>query len=149
MNLELAVRRKYFKPTYTIGDFTADGKFLCNTLEDPIRDLQDFNHDGDFNDPGEGKIYGQTAIPCGRYTVTVSMSPKLKRRLPLIHNVPGFTGIRIHKLKTANGTEGCVGVGENKVKGQLINGEQWENVIIDLIDEATKRGDKCFITIKE
>ena len=61
--MELEVIRKYFKPTYTIGKFIVDMVKLCDTLEDPVRDLQDINHDGDFDDPGEGKIYGETAIP--------------------------------------------------------------------------------------
>jgi hypothetical protein len=147
--LELVVFRKWFLPTYTIGNFLCDGKFLCNSLEDKVRNLQDTNHDGDFTDEGEGKIYGETAISCGRYEVIVSDSPKLKRRLPLFLDVVGFTGIRIHKLKTAKGTEGCIGVGENKIKGSLINGDYWEKYIIDLIDNAKKEGKRTFITIKE
>ena len=147
--LELTVFRKWFLPTYTIGNFLCDGRFLCNTLEDKIRDLQDLNHDGDFDESGEGKIYGETAILCGRYDVIITYSPKLKRRLPLLLGVKGFTGIRIHKLKTAKGTEGCIGVGENKIKGGLINGDYWENYIVDLIDNAKKEGKQTFITIKE
>lgn len=147
--LKLGIFRKYFAVTYTIGKFSADGKPLCDTCEDPVRALKDINNDGDFTDEGEGKIYGKTAIPAGRYQVIVSESPKLGRRLPLIIGVPGYTGIRIHGGKNANWSEGCPLVGENKIKGGLINYQYWEDYIIKLIDKATIEGKKTFITIKQ
>lgn len=146
--MELYVARKFFKDTYTIGRFYCEDMFLCSSLEDPIRDLKDLNNDKDFDDTGEGKIYGETAIPAGRYQVVVNFSPKLGRRLPLLIKVPGFTGIRIHSLKTAKGTEGCIGVGENKKLGQLVNGPYWEDYIIKIIDESIERGERVYITIK-
>lgn len=147
--METFVIRKFFKETYTIGRFLVEDQIICNTLEDKVRELHDINHDGDYDDSEEGKIYGETAIPCGRYKLTVSYSPKLKRRLPLLHDVPGFTGIRIHKLRSAKGTEGCIGVGENTSKGKLSNGAYYETMIINLIDEAIERGEECWITIKQ
>lgn len=146
--LELEIFRKYLAETYTIGKFSANGQGLCDTCEDPVRELKDLNKDGDFNDAGEGKIYGKTAIPAGRYPVVVTDSPKLGRRLPLIVGVPGYTGIRIHWGKNADWSEGCPLVGENKIKGGLINGPYWEEQIIKLIDMATAQGKKTFITIK-
>lgn len=147
--LELEVLRKYFAETYTIGKFSADVKYLCDTLEDKVRELHDINHDGDFDESGEGKVYGETAIPCGRYRVLFTYSMKLKRSLPILLEVPGFSGIRIHGLKTAKGTLGCIGVGENKVKGQLINYKFWETTISQLIRKAINEGNKVFITIKQ
>jgi len=143
--MELLLIRKFFKPEYTIGRLYYDNTFCCNTLEDPIRDLQDRNHDGDFTDEGEGKIYGQTAIPCGRYKVIVTMSPKMKRRLPLLVDVPGFEGIRIHSGRNAKHTEGCILVGDNKTKGQLDNSPYWETFIVNLLDSSSDN----YITIKE
>lgn len=146
--LELEILRKYFLPFYTIGGFYADMKRLCDVLEDPVRTLVDLNNDGDFNDEGEGKIYGQTAIPSGRYIVTVSMSPKLGRRLPMIHGVYGYVGIRIHGGENQYWTEGCPLVGENKKRGQLVNYDYWENYIVNLIDQATAEGKETYITIR-
>jgi hypothetical protein len=143
------ILRKYFNEDYTIGRFSIDAKYFCDTLEDKVRELHDINHDGDFDDPGEGKVYGRTAIPCGRYKVQVSYSPKLKRRLPLIMNVPGFSGIRIHHGKNANWTEGCPLVGENKIKGGLINGPYYETVLVQIIDNAVKEGKEVYITINQ
>ena len=144
--MELFVIRKYFKDTYTIGRFYNENMFVCSTLEDKIRDLKDLNHDGDFDDPGEGKVYGQTAIPCGRYAVIVSYSQKLKRRLPLLIDVPGYTGVRIHGGKNAKWTEGCILVGDNKTKGELVNYAYWETFIVNMIDATNE---DTFITIKE
>jgi hypothetical protein len=147
--LELEILRKFFAKTYTIGKFSVDNIYKCDTCEDPVRELQDINHDGDFDEEGEGKIYGKTAIPCGRHRVIVTYSPKLGRRLPLIVDVLGFTGIRIHGGKNADWSEGCPLVGENKIKGGLINYKYWETYIVKLIDEATAEGKKTWITIKQ
>ncbi len=147
--MELLVQRKYFKDKYTIGRFYADNMFLCATLEDPIRDLKDLNHDGDFDEAGEGKIYGDTAIPCGKYKVILNHSPKLKRTLPLLLDVPGFEGIRIHGGATNRNTEGCILVGDNKVKGALVNYAYWETFIVNIIEEALQRKEEIFILIKE
>lgn len=145
---ELDISRRHRKPDYCIGRFCTDGIYFCDTLEDPVRELLDKNNDGDYDDPEEGKIYGRTAIPAGRYRVIVTYSPKLKRRLPLILNVPGFTGIRIHHGKNAKWSEGCPCVGENKVKGGLINGQIYEDRLVKLIDDATAAKKETYITIK-
>lgn len=93
MSRELLLQRRYFNEKYTIGRLSVDDEPFCDTLEDKVRD---YNMDGDLLDEGEGKIYGQTAIPYGRYRIVVSYSPKFKRDLPLLLAVPHFTGIRIH-----------------------------------------------------
>ena len=147
--MELEVIRKWFKDSYTIGKFFIDKERFCDTLEDKVRELHDINHDGDFRDEGEGKIYGETAIPCWRYPVVVSYSPKLKRRLPLLLNVEGFEGIRIHAVTTAKGTEGCIGIGKNVKPGRLDNGPYYETVLVQRIDEAVKNGEEVHITIKQ
>ena len=145
--MKITVRRRFFKPIYTIGTMYVNGERFCDTLEDPVRDLKDMNHDNDFDDPGEGKIYGETAIPYGTFRVIVNYSPKLKRRLPLLEKVPGFSGIRIHRGTNAGHTEGCILIGENKAMGKLINGPYYEIKLIDLIDFAINNGEKVELTI--
>ena len=147
--MELILIRKHFGEKYTIGRLLLNQERICETLEDVVRDLKDINHDGDFDDEGEGKVYGKTAIPCGRYKIVVNISKKLKRRLPLLIGVPGFEGIRIHGGKNETWTEGCILVGENKIKGQLINYGYWETKITQMLDEAVKNGEKNYITVKE
>jgi hypothetical protein len=147
--MELGVFRKYLKQTYTIGQFSIDGMVVCNTLEDKIRELHDLNHDGDFDDPGEGKIYGETAIPCGRYEVQLVWWPKHKMYVPLLKDVPGFKGVLIHGVATDKDTEGCIGVGENKIIGVLINGPYWRAFITKKIQEAIDNKEEVWITIKQ
>ena len=144
--MEIEVIRRHFKETYTIGKLYIDKVYFCDTLEDKVRDLRDLNNDGDFDDPGEGKIYGETAIPCGRYQVIVTYSPKFQKRLPELFKVPGFKNIRIHAGTNPKHTEGCVLIGENKEKGRLVNGPYYQTRLVQMMDET---GDKIFITIKE
>ena len=90
----------------TIGSLSVDGNWLAYTLEDAVRD--DPNPTTPQN---EGKVFGQTAIPAGTYHVFVNLSPRLKKRMPRLLNVPGFDGILIHKGNDAGDTSGCVLVG--------------------------------------
>ncbi len=109
--MNLFLQRIAQTPEYTIGRLYIDEKFFCHTLEDPVR---------------EEKIAGKTAIPEGIYNVVVNHSPKFKRDLPLLLDVPDFEGIRIHRGNTAKDTSGCILVGENKVKGKVINSTKYE-----------------------
>jgi hypothetical protein len=145
--MELYVKRRYLGDIYTIGSFSNGLTYLCDTLEDKVRDLIDLNHDGDFTDSNEGKVYGQTAIPYGRYEVKLFFWTKHQKEYPLLQNVPGFSGIFIHGGVTEKDTEGCILVGENKIKGQLINSSTHLNVIIKLMEEARRKGEKVYITI--
>lgn len=122
-------RVKY--PDFTEGSLSIDGEFFCDTLEDPVRELQDLNGDGDFMDPGEGKIYGDTAIPAGRYRVVLSHSPAFDKILPLLVGVPGFTGIRMHGVRSKLGTKGCIGVGKKETKGLLYDSKIIEDLLVE------------------
>jgi hypothetical protein len=121
-----------------------DGDFFADTLEPQVRD---FNHDGDLEDEGEGKIYGETAIPYGRYPVVVTYSARFKRMLPLIMKVPDFTGVRIHALNWPYQTMGCIGVGENKVQGGLINSRLHENELTSMLLAYQEAGEEIYINI--
>lgn len=134
--MKLTLKRLYLKDTYTIGKLYIDGKYFCDTLEDKVRD---YNKDGDLLDPGETKVYGQTAIPYGTYEVEVTYSPKFKRDLPLIKNVPHFEGIRIHRGNWATDSSGCVIVGENKIKGGVINSTPYEKEITKKLKETFEK----------
>lgn len=143
--LELDLYRRYFKPEYTIGQFSVDVERLCDALEDKNRDL---NKDGDLLDHGEEKVFGETCIPFGRYRVILAMSPKFKRKLPLLLNVPHFTGILIHAGKNNKSTHGCIIPGENKAPGTVLNSKHYEDIIVSKIAEAEKAGVETYITIR-
>ena len=149
--MNFTLQRKYFKDTYTIGDYSRDDRpiKLCETLEPPVRELVDLNHDGDFDDPGEGKIWGETAIPCGTYELVIKFSPHFKRDMIYLEDVPGFSDIMIHGGNTSKDTKGCILVGENRVKGQVVNSRYWEAVIKNLVREDEENGIKSYLTIKQ
>jgi len=142
--MKLKLKRRFFAEEYTIGTLSIEGVRFCDTLEDKNRD---HNKDGDLNDPGEGKVYAKTAIPFGTYKVIVNRSPKFKRELPRLLDVPHFEGILIHRGNTAKDSAGCILVGENKVKGQVINSTQYENELVKRLKSAIKKGEEVEIEI--
>ncbi|MBQ7818823.1 MAG: hypothetical protein IJ341_03895 [Bacteroidales bacterium] len=142
--MEIKVKRLYIKEEYTIGKMYVNGMCFCDTLEDKVRDL---NKDGDLSDNGEGKVYAQTAIPYGKYKVIVSFSPKFKRMLPRLLDVPHFEGILIHRGNTAKDSAGCILVGENRVKGQLLNSSAYEKRLIAICLNAQLQNEDITIEI--
>ena len=147
--MHLYLYRRIKKPTYTVGKLYVDVYFKCNTLEDAVRELIDMNDDGDFNDPDEGKVYGQTAIPAGKYQIKMAHSPTFNKKMPYLQDVPGFTGIMIHGGATAENTKGCILVGENAGNGRLINYAAWSGVISQRIIEAENAGEDVWIEIND
>ena len=96
--MELTLKRFEFDNNYTIGKLYIDGVYHCFTLEDKVR-------------PTGEKINGQTAIPNGTYNIIINYSNRFSRDLPLLKDVPNFTGVRIHQGNTSANTEGCILVG--------------------------------------
>lgn len=123
----------------TIGKLYVDGVFECVTLEDPIRD---------FGPDGSGKVYGDTAIPAGTYPVVIDFSPKFKKNMLHILNVPFFTGIRIHSGNTPSDTLGCILVGQERVNENFIRGGSIAlPLLIGKIAAALGAGDEVSISI--
>lgn len=106
--MKLVLKRIHFGDTYTVGqlyEVTELGENpICYTLEDKVREV-------DGQDVKVWKEQNNTAIPRGTYNVSVTMSNRFKIRLPILANVPGFTGIRIHSGNSSKDTEGCILVG--------------------------------------
>ena len=115
MKIELV--RIAFKETYTIGKLYVDGKYFCDVLEDKDRGLDSSMTESEIL---KKKVKGQTAIPTGHYVINITYSPKYKRMMPLLLDVKGFSGIRIHSGNTAKNTEGCLIVGKNKKVGMVL-----------------------------
>jgi hypothetical protein len=140
--MEILLERKWLKENYTIGRLYVNGKFFCNTLEDTVRDI---NRNGIF-DCGELKISGHTAIPYGEYEIIVNYSPRFKRELPRLLNVPHFEGILIHRGNTHKDSSGCILVGENTKVGMVLNSTKYEEELTKILKAAQMRKEK--ITIK-
>lgn len=120
--IKLLVKREFFAEAYTIGKLYVDGVYFCDTLENPVR-------------PEGVKIPNETAIPYGTYKVIVNFSPKFKRLLPRLLNVPMFDGILIHRGNSVKDTSGCILVGENKVKGMVLNSTPYEEKLVELLKD--------------
>jgi hypothetical protein len=99
--MQLSLVRDIFTEKSTTGKLYVDGVFECYTLEDKDR----------F---GGTKVYGQSAIPAGQYGVIVNRSPRFGKDMPLLLNVPGYSGVRIHPGNKAEDTEGCLLVGQTR-----------------------------------
>lgn len=135
--ITINVKRKFFGEQYTIGEmFINDIKF-CDTLEDKVRNL-----------PVDAKVYGATAIPKGTYNVKMRYSPRFKRRLPEIENVPYFTGVLIHRGNTDADTAGCILLGENTATGRVNNSTKYEIALCQTLEDATRNNRKITITIE-
>ena len=141
MNLELI--RKEFTDKSTIGELYINGKFFCFTLEDKDRGLQS-------TDPliliNTKKIWGETAIPYGTYEVKLTMSNRFKRVLPILLNVKGYTGVRIHRGNTAEHSHGCPLVGYKKAYNTIFESTKAEN---DLMKELSKATETIILEIKK
>jgi len=107
--MELLLVRVH-KPGVTLGTLSIDGVRECYTLEDQVRV---------FGPKGEGKIPGDTAIPSGRYRVVINQSPRFKKLMMRLLDVPFFTGILIHGGNTTEDTHGCILVGD-EIAGDVI-----------------------------
>ena len=75
------------------------------------------------------------------------MSPKFKRELPRLLNVPHFEGILIHRGNTDKDSSGCILLGENKIKGQLINSTKYEVELTKIIKAELSKRNKVYIEI--
>ena len=142
--MNITLNRIAKKSKYTIGKLYIDGEYFCDTIEDTDRGLTQTMTDAQIKSK---KVYGQTAIPTGTYRVIINYSNKFKRQMPLLLNVPGFLGIRIHSGNTEKDTEGCLIVGKNKVVGKVIESKDTYNKLFSMLCEANKK-EAIKITIK-
>jgi hypothetical protein len=138
--MELLLVRHYKGHTCTIGSLYLNGTFECYTLEDVVRQVN--------GEPTESwKIKGQTAIPTGRYEVTITFSSRFKILLPLLLDVPGFEAIRIHSGNTDADTEGCILVGRVKADEYIFESKLALEPLLKKIQDCIASGEKVFITV--
>lgn len=141
----LTLDRKYKLPTYTIGKLYIDEEYFCDTLEDKDRGLTD---DMTVSEISKIKIKKETAIPTGTYKVTITYSNRFKKNMPLINDVKGFEGIRIHSGNTDKDTEGCLLVGMNLERGKVLKSQETFRKLYKMLSGAKLRGEYIQITIK-
>jgi len=133
--MELLLTRKPSADGCTLGYLFLGGKWECFTLEDVVRDGP--------------KIQHETAIPAGRYRVDITPSARFGRMLPLLLDVPGFTGVRIHPGNTAADTAGCILVGHRSTVDSVEDSRLAMAALQPKIASALAQGDQVWITIVE
>lgn len=124
--------RRWPRDKYVIGRFYTDDGLLCNSLELPWRD----------NTPQ------RSCIPTGVYRVVLAWSPAFKRDLPLLLDVPGRSGIRIHRANYPRELRGCIALGENTKVGCVLNSTPYEKKVCELLRLAASRSEPVYLTIK-
>lgn len=153
--MKLLLRRIFKGPRYTIGKLSINGVYECDTLEDQDRGL---TSQMSLEEIKAKKVYGVTAIPTGTYSINMTtVSPKFKDRawakpykgiLPRLENVKGYEGVLIHVGNKAEDTLGCILVGENKIKGRVINSTATFYELMTVLLKAQSAGEVIELTIE-
>lgn len=153
--MKLKIDRNWKAETYTIDALFINGVRFCEMVEDKDRGLNSGMPLAEIN---AKKVYGETAIPTGTYKVILSYSNKFKNKtwakkygglVPELVEVKGFSGVRIHPGNTAADSLGCLLIGENKIKGGVINSQKRYYELMDkYLVPAWSRKEEITITIK-
>lgn len=153
--MKIKINRVGKEYTYTIGKLFIDGVYFCDTIEDKDRGL---DQSTPLSTIEKLKIPSQTAIPTGTYKVAMNfVSPRFSKkamydsisgRLPRLLDVPGFDGVLIHIGNTAKDTDGCILVGYNKVKGQVLDSKNTFFKLYAKLKEASDKNEQITITIQ-
>lgn len=139
--MEAKLERAWRRENYTVGRVFVDGERFSESMEDKDRGLtQDMSEEEIMR----VKVYGETAIPTGTYTVKMTYSPKYNRNMPEVLDVPGFSGIRIHSGNTAKDSLGCILLGRNTKVGMITESRKTCKEFERLLKAA---GGECKLTI--
>lgn len=153
--MNITIKRTFKADKYTIGKLYVNGIYECDTLEDTDRGL---TKNSSLSEIQSKKVYGETAIPTGTYKIDMNtVSPKFKDRswakfcggkLPRLIDVPGYSGVLIHVGNKPADTLGCILVGDNKIKGQVINSTSTFQELYSLMLKAKVAGEEITVTIE-
>lgn len=153
--MKVLVKRIFSNNRYTIAHVYVDGTYVCDSIEDTDRGWHNGMSDAWIRN---NKVYAKSAIPIGTYNLTLNVvSPKFVQkayykkfcggRLPRILNVPGFDGILMHRGATERDSAGCIILGYNKIKGQVVNSQEAFEKLYKILEEANKKKEKITIEI--
>lgn len=153
--MKILLKRIARKDNYTIGNLYIGNVFFCNTLEDKDRGL---TSQMSISEIELKKVYGKTAIPTGTYKIDMTtVSPKFKDRvwakpykgiLPRLIDVKGYSGVLIHVGNDQEATSGCILVGENRIKGKVINSTATFYELMTVLLKVQSAGETIELTIE-
>lgn len=143
--MRILLQRHALKAGYTIGRMEINGRYFCDTLEDTDRGLRESMTEDEI---AALKVKGATAIPTGTYRIDMqTRSPRFGRVLPRLLRVKGYAGVLIHSGNTADDTEGCILVGENRERGKVLNSRATLERLLVFLRAAQAEGEKIELTI--
>ena len=153
--MKLLLKRIYTCSTYTIGNLYIDNVYVCDTLEDTDRMLDDSMKEEKILSI---KIKDQTAIPTGTYNILMNVvSPKYSKKqyylnvcngkVPRLDNVKGYAGVLMHVGNYAKDTSGCILLGYNRQKGAVLDSKKAFEKVYKILKAAYDNGKKIDITI--
>lgn len=148
MTVLITVTRRTFTTKSTISTWTvtrgSEAQELCAGIEDVDRGL-DWRMSRD--DIAARKVHGRTAIPTGEYGVVMTHSPRFRTTLPLLMDVRGYQGVRIHAGNTAEDTEGCLLPGLRVEVDRVVESRAALIAVEAIILAAARRGEAVRIRI--
>jgi len=143
--MRILLQRHALKAGYTIGRMEINGRYFCDTLEDTDRGLRESMTEDEI---AALKVKGATAIPTGTYRIDMqTRSPRFGRVLPRLVSVKGYAGVLIHSGNTADDTEGCILVGENRERGKVLNSRATLERLLVFLRAAQADGEEIELTI--
>lgn len=133
---ELFLKREE-EPTKTFGKLYNGAIYLCETLEDKVRIEY---------------VQRETAIPYGRYRLSISYSNRFKKQMILITNVRGGSityhgepidglGVRIHGGNSEAQSIGCILAGKTRTATGIKDCAAINQILIDLVKNADQYGE--------
>ena len=128
----------------TISRLSIDGVFECFVLEDVDRGLKQSMSASEI---ATLKVQNETAIPEGEYNVEITFSPHFGKDMPLLDNVPGYEGVRIHPGNFPSDTEGCLLVANGWQLDEVTDSRSAFSVLFPKLQAALAAGDKITLSI--
>lgn len=138
--LEIISQREPSRGEATLSKLSIDGAFICDILEDVVREKKGFS-------VFQWKIKGVTAIPAGRYEVYLIDSPNFGPNTLALRNVPGYEDIRIHGGNTAVDTLGCLLTGTRNSANTVASSQIALKKLKSILWPHFANAEKVFITI--
>lgn len=129
MELKLKLQREIVNEHRTIGSLYVDGDYYCDTLEPPI------------------SRESHPAVPAGTYEVRMFPSQKFRALRPILIGVKGRSEILIHEGNYVRQTLGCILVGVQDGKGNLIHSMDKLSPLCRWIKDTIKRDIRVLIEI--
>ena len=143
--MDILVDRYIRSEKSTIGKIYVDGEFECFSMEDRDRSLSSTMP---IEVIKQKKVKGWTAIPEGKYKCIIMHSEHFGRELPLLLNVPGYNGVRIHPGNTSADTEGCILPGESRSVDFVGNSRLAFEKLFSKINKTIAAGQQVWVIIK-